>query len=572
MAGRYANPVPQYLSDNVTALAGGKLYFYVTGTSTPLDTYTNSSLTTPNANPVILDSAGRIPEIYAAYTSVYRVVLKTSADVTVWTKDNVQFADVQELVTLAAQLQAQIDSIETVITNSNPVKNPTTEAVSPDDSVTLTTSFLPHVCVGIDGRVSGTISAGTMQAGTLSGLGSVSRQAKMAGVTGDSSSVVEWRFRVGSAEARRFANETASISAVMRQESGVTATATIALSKANAADDFSAVTLVGSTTASVTSSTNTDIQYAGLALGDVSNGIELVIKVQPGASFTTKDFYLTDIKLEVGATATDFSPPSFPEVRNEAFAVSLPVFRDSGTANAAAVSTGEAVSLYDGLLVNVYRPSGNSGSMTLNVDDTGDLAVCYKDGSSVNSGDTQADRFYTFRYSSALSKWVLQNPDFNDGSLALVAHTSQSASGTAVTFSGIPSWVRRVTVLFRELSTNGTSDVIVQIGDSGGIEATGYTGVTSSVVAASSSIGTWSTGCLIRNATTAAMSFTGAMIFTKLDATTSYIVNGTGCEAGTATMQYGGFKTLSAVLDRVRVTTVGGADTFDAGTINVIYE
>lgn len=411
MAGRYSDPVPQYLDDNTSALAGGKLYFYVTGTTTPQATYSDSGLTTPNSNPVLLDSAGRIPEIYAAYDKTFRVVLKTSADVTVWTKDNVQFADIQELVTLANRLQAQIDSIETVITNSNPIKNPTAEVVSPDDFVTLTGSFLPHVVVGVDGRVSGTVSAGTMQAGSLSGCGSVSRQAKMAGVTGDASSVIEWRFRVSSAESRRFANKICSISAVMRQESGLTATATIALYKANAADNFSAVTLVGSTTASVTSTTNTGLEYAGLALGDVSNGIELIIKVQPGGSFTTKDFYLTDVKLEVGATATTFTPPSLPEVRNEAVSASNVVYRDSGTANAIVIATGEATSLYDGLVLTVLRTATSTGALTLTVDGNSAATVRHRDGTVCGSEDTVTGRFYSFRYDSGNSRFVLENPE-----------------------------------------------------------------------------------------------------------------------------------------------------------------
>lgn len=411
MAGRYNNPVSQYLSDNVTALAGGKLYFYVSGTTTPQNTYSDSGLTTPNSNPVLLDSAGRIPEIYAAYDKTFRVVLKTSADVTVWTKDNVQFADIQELVTLANRLQAQIDSIETVITNSNPIKNPTCEAISPDDSVTLTGSFLPHVVVGVDGRVSGTVSAGTMQAGTLSGCGSTSRQAKMAGVTGDSSSIIEWRFRIGAAESRRFANKTCSISAVMRQESGLTATATIALYKANAADGFSAVTLVGSTTTSVASNTNANIEYAGLALGDVSTGIELIIKVQPGGSFTTKDYYLTDIKLEVGATSTAFTAPSFPEIRNEAYSAALPVYRDSGTANAIVVATREAVSLYDGLVINVLRTATSTGALTLAVDGNSAATVLHRDGTVCGNNDTVTGRYYSFRYDSGNSLFVLENPE-----------------------------------------------------------------------------------------------------------------------------------------------------------------
>lgn len=411
MGGRFSNPVPQFLSDNVTALAGGKLYFYESGTTTPQDTYSNAALTTPNANPVILDSAGRAPNIFASYEDTFRVVLKTSADVTIWTKDNVQFADVQQLVTLAATLQTQINNIELAVTNANPIRNPTTEVLTPDDSVTLTTSFLPHVCVGIDGRVASNVTAGTMQSGTLSGLGSVSRQAKMAGVSGDSSSIVEWRFRVSSAEARRFANETCSVSAQIRQESGLTASTTIAVYKADAADDFSAVTLIGSTATNVSSSTNTGIEYAGVELGDCSNGIELIVRCQPGGAFSTKDFYLTDIKIEVGATATSFSAPSYPEARAEALEVSLGVFRDTGSANAITVSTRDAVSLYDGLTICVLRTAANTGALTLTVDGNGPTDAARSDNTACVQGDTLNGNYYIFRYDSTKAKWIIQNPE-----------------------------------------------------------------------------------------------------------------------------------------------------------------
>lgn len=154
----------------------------------------------------------------------------------------------------------------------------------------------------------------------------------------------------------------------------------------------------------------------------------------------------------------------------------------------------------------------------------------------------------------------------------IIQLTSVSASGASVVFTGIPAYAKRVTVLFRRLSTNGTSDIIVQIGGSGGAETTGYEGVTSSTVASSASIQNWDGGALVRNATSAGSSFTGAMVFEKLDGTDSWIIHGTGSDLGAATMQYGGFKTLTGTLDRVRITTVGGSQTFDAGTINVIYE
>jgi len=73
--------------DNGDPLSGGLLYTYAAGTTTPLATYSEVTLTTPNANPVVLSSAGRAT-VYLSATS-YKFVLKTSAGVTVWTQDNV---------------------------------------------------------------------------------------------------------------------------------------------------------------------------------------------------------------------------------------------------------------------------------------------------------------------------------------------------------------------------------------------------------------------------------------------------------------------------------------------------
>lgn len=67
--------------------AGAKLYFYLTGTTTPVDTYADSGLLTPNANPVVADANGLFASIYLDNSTVYKAVLKTSADVTVWTVD-----------------------------------------------------------------------------------------------------------------------------------------------------------------------------------------------------------------------------------------------------------------------------------------------------------------------------------------------------------------------------------------------------------------------------------------------------------------------------------------------------
>jgi hypothetical protein len=81
-------PVQQFLDNDGNPLAGGKLYSYSAGTSVALSTYTDSNLGTPNANPVVLDSAGRAAVFLSSNS--YKFILHNSSDVAVYTRDNVQ--------------------------------------------------------------------------------------------------------------------------------------------------------------------------------------------------------------------------------------------------------------------------------------------------------------------------------------------------------------------------------------------------------------------------------------------------------------------------------------------------
>lgn len=81
----------QFFDNNGVPLSGGKIYTYEAGTTTPLATYTSSTGNTAHTNPIVLDSAGRVPnggEIWNAL-QLYKFVLKTGADVTLATYDNV---------------------------------------------------------------------------------------------------------------------------------------------------------------------------------------------------------------------------------------------------------------------------------------------------------------------------------------------------------------------------------------------------------------------------------------------------------------------------------------------------
>jgi hypothetical protein len=149
-----------------------------------------------------------------------------------------------------------------------------------------------------------------------------------------------------------------------------------------------------------------------------------------------------------------------------------------------------------------------------------------------------------------------------------------STSGTSIDFTGIPSWVKRITVMLSAVSTNaaGSSVYMVQLGDSGGIENTGYNGaastLSSAVVSSNFTTGFW----LLATGPLNATSINGMLVLAKIDGNT-WVASGTfGVDNAAATLIVGGRKTLSDTLDRVRITTVNGTDTFDAGSINILYE
>lgn len=149
--------------------------------------------------------------------------------------------------------------------------------------------------------------------------------------------------------------------------------------------------------------------------------------------------------------------------------------------------------------------------------------------------------------------------------------TPVTASGTAVDFTGIPSGTKRITINFSGVSTNGTSNLLVQIGDSGGIETSGYS---SGATNDNATRVTSTTGFIIMSVDLASDALSGRVTLELLDAATfTWVSSGQMCETGSGLDgESGGSKSLSAELDRVRITTVGGTNTFDAGKINITYE
>jgi hypothetical protein len=143
-----------------------------------------------------------------------------------------------------------------------------------------------------------------------------------------------------------------------------------------------------------------------------------------------------------------------------------------------------------------------------------------------------------------------------------------STSGTSIDFTGIPSWVKRITVMLSGVSTNGTSAPLIQIGDAGGIETSGYT----STAFYSSGDGQSTVGFEIPSGN-ASNTVSGLLILALVDSSVATWSASGSFAFSTIAAGICGTKALSQVpLDRVRITTVNGTDTFDGGIINILYE
>jgi hypothetical protein len=157
---------------------------------------------------------------------------------------------------------------------------------------------------------------------------------------------------------------------------------------------------------------------------------------------------------------------------------------------------------------------------------------------------------------------------------SLVSGTAvASTSGTSIDFTSIPSWIKRITVMFQGFGTNGSSNPLVRLGTSGGIVTSGYLG---SASALSNSVGTsnFTNGFGLYNsgAWGAGVVLHGAMTISLINAN-SWIASGTFARSdGTNTSLLGASISLGGTLTQVRITTANGTDAFATGTVNILYE
>ena len=176
------------------------------------------------------------------------------------------------------------------------------------------------------------------------------------------------------------------------------------------------------------------------------------------------------------------------------------------------------------------------------------------------AADGTADQVLTTNGSGAFS--------FADRSRLVLATSVASTSGTAIDFTSIPSWVKRITVMFNAVSTNGTNTISVQVG-SGSIATSGYSGT----IWTPSSSTQITTAFPVFNPIGAANNAVGMIVLAHMGSNV-WSQSGNlafGNTNSTGWSSAGILSSLSGTLDRVRITA-GGVDTFDGGTINILYE
>lgn len=163
-------------------------------------------------------------------------------------------------------------------------------------------------------------------------------------------------------------------------------------------------------------------------------------------------------------------------------------------------------------------------------------------------------------------------PSWGDVRALTLDTAKASTSGTAIDFAGIPSWVKRITVMLNGVSTNGSSDLLIQLGDAGGFETSGYASYSCKLGNTSISSGGVSTVGFLADIDANSSSLNGSVIISNLSGNI-WVANGFLTDiTNSIGMPISGSKTLSEVLTSIRITTGSGTETFDAGSINIMYE
>ena len=301
--------------------------------------------------------------------------------------------------------------------------------------------------------------------------------------------------------------------------------------------------------------------------GNDPNARDPVLVVFRDQAATTGGYILRTITAALSVTISSGS--TLGAVNNVPFDVTSVIFDDAGTLRLGVINATYGL---DGTMIASSTAEGGAGAA--------DSANTFYTGAAVASKPYCITGISTFTL-AAVGTWgtapsrirlaghgVPAPQMFPFGASAVQATTS----GTSIDFTGIPSWAKRIEILPNGVSTNGTSNKLIQIGDAGGIENSGYLGAGSEQQAAVATVN-YTTGFGIKSGGSSDVLHGRIVLSLEDPATNTWVMSGAVGGSNAANIYTSaGSKPLSAPLDRIRLTTVNGTDTFDAGSVAIFVE